>query len=88
MCLPWLVVFHVPSIRLCLIEDDVDPEDLFKERIRATLGVVLYAVAGVAGWRQFHELAVSRAGRGDSLSALGNLMRPTDAKRFARPPAP
>jgi hypothetical protein len=89
VCLPWLVVFHVPSIRPCLVEDDVDP-DLFKERFRATLGVVLYAVAGIAGWRQFHELAVSRAGRGDSLSALGNLMRPTDASDLdgRQPPFP
>src|SRR5258708_4095146 len=57
MGLSWLLVFHVPSIRPCLVEDDVDP-DLFKERFRATLGGVLYANAGVAGWRQFHELAV------------------------------
>jgi hypothetical protein len=47
MCLSWLVVFHVPSIRPCPVEDDVDP-DLFKERFRAMLGVVLYVIAGVA----------------------------------------
>jgi hypothetical protein len=89
MCLSWLVVFHVPSIRPGLVEDDVDP-DLFKERFCATLGVVLCSIAGVAGWRLFHELAVSRAGRGDSLSALGNLMRPTDARDLhgRKPPFP
>jgi hypothetical protein len=57
MCLSWLVVFHVPSIRPCLVEDDVDP-DLFKERFRATLGVVLYAIAGVAGWLSSPKIAL------------------------------
>ena len=45
----WLVAFHVLSIRPYLVEDGVDP-DFFKERFRATLGVILYAIAGVAGW--------------------------------------
>jgi hypothetical protein len=38
------------SIRPCLVEDGVDPDFFPKERFRATLGVVLYAIAGVAGW--------------------------------------
>jgi len=50
MCLSWLVVFHVLSIRPCLVENGVDPDFFPKECFRATLGVVLYAIAGVAGW--------------------------------------
>jgi hypothetical protein len=38
------------SIRPCLVEDGVGPDFFPKERFRATLGVVLYAIAGVAGW--------------------------------------
>jgi hypothetical protein len=49
MCLSWLVVFHVLSIRPYLVEDGVDPGFFPKERFRATLGVVLYAIARVAG---------------------------------------
>ena len=37
------------SIRPCLVEDGVDPDFFPKERFRATLGGVLYAIAGVAG---------------------------------------
>jgi hypothetical protein len=43
-------VFHVLSIRPCLVENGVDPDFFPKECFRATLGVVLYAIAGVAGW--------------------------------------
>ena len=50
MCPSWLVVFHVLSIRPCLVEDGVDPDFFLKERFRATLGGVLSAIAGVAGW--------------------------------------
>ena len=57
MCLSWLVVFHVLSIRPYLVEDGVDP-DFFKERFRATLGVVLYAIAGVAGWLASPKIAL------------------------------
>jgi hypothetical protein len=43
-------VFHVPSIRPYLVEDGVDPDFFPKGTLpRATLGVVLYAIAGVAG---------------------------------------
>src|SRR5882757_9575041 len=38
------------SIRPCLEEDGVDRDFFPKERFRATLGGVLYAIAGVAGW--------------------------------------
>src|SRR6202047_776719 len=50
MCLSWLVVFHVLSIHPYLVEDGVDPVFFPKERLRATLGIILYAIAGVAGW--------------------------------------
>jgi uncharacterized membrane protein len=49
MCLSWLILFHVLSIHPYLVEDQISPEFFPKERLRATLGVVLYAVAGVAG---------------------------------------
>src|SRR3977135_3976454 len=49
MCLSWLVVFHVLSIHPYLLEDGVDPDFFPKERLRATLGIILYAIAGVAG---------------------------------------
>jgi hypothetical protein len=50
MCLSWLVVFHVLSNHPYLLEDGVNPDFFPKERFRATLGVILYAIAGVAGW--------------------------------------
>ncbi len=49
MCLSWLVVFHVLSTRPYLLEDGVDPDFFPKERFRAVLGVICYAIAGVAG---------------------------------------
>jgi uncharacterized membrane protein len=49
MCLSWLVVFHVLSIHPYLLEDGVNPDFFPKERFRATLGVILYAIAGAAG---------------------------------------
>ena len=58
MCLSWLVVFHVPSIHPYLLEDGVDPDFFPKERFRATLGVILYAIAGVAGWLSTPKLAL------------------------------
>jgi uncharacterized membrane protein len=49
MCLAWLVLFHVLSVRPYLLEDHVKPDFFPKERIRAVLGVILYAFAGIAG---------------------------------------
>jgi uncharacterized membrane protein len=49
MCLAWLVLFHVLSVRPYLLEDHVKPDFFPKERIRAVLGVILYALAGIAG---------------------------------------
>jgi uncharacterized membrane protein len=50
MCLAWLLLFHVLSIRAYLLEDTIDPAFFPKERLRASLGIVLYGVAGVLGW--------------------------------------
>src|SRR3981081_3779152 len=58
MCLSWLVVFHVLSIHPYLLEHGVDPDFFPKERFRATLGVILYAIAGVAGWLSTPKLAL------------------------------
>ena len=49
MCLAWLILFHVLSIHPWLVEDHISPDFFPKERLRAILGVVCYAVAGVAG---------------------------------------
>jgi uncharacterized membrane protein len=50
MCLAWLLLFHVLSTRAYLLEDTIDPGFFPKERLRASLGIVLYGVAGVLGW--------------------------------------
>ena len=57
-CLAWLVLFHVLSIHSYLLEHDVDPDFFPKERFRAALGVVLYAIAGLAGWLSTPKLAM------------------------------
>jgi len=58
MCLSWLVVFHVLSIHPYLVEDGVSPDFFPKERFRAWLGVILYAIAGLAGWLSTPRLAL------------------------------
>ena len=58
MCLAWLVVFHVLSIHPYLLEDGVGPDFFPKERFRAWAGVILYAVAGLAGWLSTPKLAM------------------------------
>src|SRR6202163_3657133 len=58
MCLSWLVVFHVLSIHPYLLEDGVSPDFFPKECFRAWLGVILYAVAGLAGWLSTPKLAM------------------------------
>jgi uncharacterized membrane protein len=58
MCLSWLVVFHVLSIHPYLLEDGVDPDFFPKERFRATLGIILYAIAGVTVWLSTPKLAL------------------------------
>jgi uncharacterized membrane protein len=49
MCLSWLVLFHVLSVHPYLVEDHISPDFFPKERLRAILGVISYAVAGLAG---------------------------------------
>src|SRR3981189_4005095 len=58
MCLAWLGVFHVLSIHPYLVEDGVGPDFFPKERFRAWAGVILYAVAGLAGWLSTPKLAM------------------------------
>jgi uncharacterized membrane protein len=58
MCLAWLVMFHVLSIHPYLVEDGIDPDFFPKERVRAWLGVILYAIAGSAGWLSTPKLAL------------------------------
>jgi uncharacterized membrane protein len=58
MCLSWLVVFHVLSLHPYLVEDGVSPDFFPKERFRAWLGVILYAIAGLAGWLSTPRLAL------------------------------
>jgi uncharacterized membrane protein len=58
MCFAWLLLFHVLSVHAYLLEDGIDPEFFPKERLRASLGIVLYAVAGVLGWAYSPMLAL------------------------------
>jgi uncharacterized membrane protein len=58
MCLSWLVVCHVLSVHPYLVEDGVDPDFFPKERFGAPLGIVLYAIAGVAGWLSTPKVAL------------------------------
>jgi uncharacterized membrane protein len=58
MCLSWLVVFHVLSVHPYLVEDGVEPTFFPKERFRATLGIIPYAIAGVAGWLSMPKIAL------------------------------
>ena len=58
MCLSWLVVFHVLSIHPHLLEDGVNTDFFPKERLRAALGIILYAIAGAAGWLSTAKLAL------------------------------
>jgi hypothetical protein len=51
-------VFHVLSIHPYLVEDGVEPTFFPKERFRATLGIILYAIAGVAGWLSTPKIAL------------------------------
>jgi hypothetical protein len=52
------VLFHVLRIRPYLVEDDVDPDFFPKERFRATLGIILYAIAGLTVWLSTPKLAL------------------------------
>src|ERR1700681_1155241 len=58
MCLSWLVVFHVLSVHAHPVEGGGDSDSFPKERFRAALGVVLYAIAGLAGWLSTQKLAM------------------------------
>src|SRR4030088_3807450 len=58
MCLSWLPVFPAFEKQPHILEDGVDPDFFPKERCRATLGVILYAIAGVAGWLSTPKLAL------------------------------
>jgi hypothetical protein len=53
-----LVVFHVLSVHPYLVDDGVNPGFFPKERFRATPCVILYAVAGVAGWLSTPKVAL------------------------------
>lgn len=50
MCLSWLLVFHVLCRNSHLLEPHVETTFFPKERHRAVLGIVLYAVGGTVGW--------------------------------------
>src|ERR1700758_5520561 len=58
MCLAWLILFHVLSIHPYLVEAGVDTGFFPKERVRATLGVIAYTVAGAAGWLSTSKVAL------------------------------
>jgi uncharacterized membrane protein len=58
MCLSWLIIFHVLCIHPYLLEDGVDSDFFPKERLRAILGIILYAIAGVTGWASNSKVAL------------------------------
>src|SRR3982075_1063343 len=58
MCLSWLLLFSLLSIHPYLLEDGVSPDFFPKERFRAWLGVILYTIAGLAGWLSTPRLAL------------------------------
>jgi hypothetical protein len=49
LCVSWFVFFNYLSGHQELIETIVEPRFFQKERLRAGVGIVLYAVAGVLG---------------------------------------
>jgi uncharacterized membrane protein len=49
MCLSWLFVFHILSRNPHLLEPHVEKRFFPRERHRAVLGVVAYALAGIVG---------------------------------------
>lgn len=50
MCLAWLFQFHVLTVHPYLLEKGIDPAFFPGERVRAWVGIALYAVAGLIGW--------------------------------------
>jgi TMEM175 potassium channel family protein len=42
--------YNVLSIHPYLLEEGIDPDFFPKERLHAIVGVISYAIAGVAGW--------------------------------------
>ena len=59
MCLSWLVLFHILAIHPYLQEHYVEPTYFPRERHRAVIGIVLYALAGLIGWAYSPKLALS-----------------------------
>ena len=58
MCLSWLVLFHILAIHSYLQEHYVEPTYFPRERHRAVIGIVLYALAGLIGWAYSPKLAL------------------------------
>lgn len=58
MCLAWLALFHILAIHPYLQEDYVEPTYFPRERLRALLGIALYAMAGAIGWAYSPRLAL------------------------------
>ena len=49
LCASWLVFFHYLARHPDLVKDEVDPRFYPAERIRALVGLILYAAAGLIG---------------------------------------
>jgi hypothetical protein len=52
------VARHVLSVHPYLVEEDGDPAYSPNQRFRAALGIVLHAIAGLAGWLSTPKLAM------------------------------
>ena len=58
MCLSWLVLFHILAIHPYLQEHYIEPTYFPRERHRAVIGIVLYALAGLIGWAYSPKFAL------------------------------
>ncbi len=58
MCLSWLVLFHILAIHPYLQEHYVEPMYFPRERHRAVIGIILYALAGLIGWAYSPKFAL------------------------------
>jgi hypothetical protein len=50
LCASWLAFFHYLARREDLLVEEVSERHFFVERVRALVGVILYAAAGLIGY--------------------------------------
>ena len=88
MCLSWLIIFQHLCTHERLRAPDVEPEFFRRERIRAWIGIALYACAWLVGWTTtpmisiviFVALPVFYAISSEGLSGIRLRARRTEAR--------